>query len=260
MPAGEPTNPETAAAHWREASDEQLSIAAANIANYDGGGQRVIREEIQRRRLDPSVIRDLAHASRLEDVTRGVAIQRGFAGITMVTVFLASVLYAVVLKGEPSANPSEVFLYVAFVAGVPFLAWLRQAYVNLRLVGSRTTRFALGWAIGSWVIPILNLWRPYQIMSDLWSRSSTLNADAHPAATRSVVLTLWWIAFVTWRLIDGFVALSSIRGNVSLVTTSQILAVVAGGLAIYLVVTINEAQKRFPKSLPVSPLPKELGL
>jgi hypothetical protein len=52
-----------------------------------------------------------------------------------------------------------------------FIAWFFQAYKNLTRLGVENRRFANGWAIGGWFIPIFNLIRPKQIADDLWRGS-----------------------------------------------------------------------------------------
>ncbi|MEC8831353.1 MAG: DUF4328 domain-containing protein, partial [Bacteroidota bacterium] len=61
-------------------------------------------------------------------------------------------------------------LYVVSV--ITFIRWFRRAYYNL---SSRTDiRYDEGWAAGSWFVPILNLFRPYQIMKEIDDESSNL--------------------------------------------------------------------------------------
>jgi hypothetical protein len=52
-------------------------------------------------------------------------------------------------------------------------------------------RYGVGWAIGAWFGPILNLRRPKQIANDIWRAT---NAPADPGI--SPLLTLWWAAFL----------------------------------------------------------------
>jgi hypothetical protein len=80
-----------------------------------------------------------------------------------------------------------------------FLPWFYRAYTNLGRLGLRNLRFTTGWAIGSWFVPILNLFRPKQISDDLYRATAggTLNStgriDSHPV---SPLLHWWWAFFV----------------------------------------------------------------
>ncbi len=58
------------------------------------------------------------------------------------------------------------------IGGSAFLWWFHRAYANLASVsGGGANRFSPSWAVIGWAVPILNLVRPPQIMSDLTRRS-----------------------------------------------------------------------------------------
>ena len=67
--------------------------------------------------------------------------------------------------------------------GIVWLAWLRGAYRNLALVGSKRSRFTPRRAVGYWFMPFVNLVRGYQVMKDLWLRSESMN-DRHASECR----------------------------------------------------------------------------
>jgi hypothetical protein len=52
------------------------------------------------------------------------------------------------------------------VGGVLFVLWMRRAYYNLKALDLPTS-YSDGWAVGAWLVPILNLVRPFQIMNEL---------------------------------------------------------------------------------------------
>ena len=87
---------------------------------------------------------------------------------------------------------------VAIGATVAFLVWFHRAYVNLSIAHG-TTMYAPGWAIGVWFIPVLNLWRPYFMTSELLPGT----VDGEPADDRPSRLTTWWVLWTA----SGIVAL-----------------------------------------------------
>jgi hypothetical protein len=96
-------------------------------------------------------------------------------------------------------------LYV--IGPAVFLPWFYVAYVNLRRFGLRNLRYSSGWAIGSWFIPIFNLFRPKQIANDL-SRGtsggtlhSTGRIDTHPV---SPLLHWWWAFYLLSSIVTVF--------------------------------------------------------
>jgi hypothetical protein len=83
-----------------------------------------------------------------------------------------------------------------------FIAWLHRAYKNLQPLGVLTLRFGPGWAIGAWFVPIMNLFRPKQIVNDVWRGS---DPAAHPVAWRDApvpfVFAVWWIAYLAAQIV-----------------------------------------------------------
>lgn len=99
------------------------------------------------------------------------------------------------------------YLTLAAFAGtaVLWLAWLRLAYGNLALVGSKRSRFSRRGAVGYWFIPVVNLVRPFQVMKDLWLRSESMNdRDAYDQLPAPAFLSAWWGIF----LADGGLAIA----------------------------------------------------
>jgi len=74
---------------------------------------------------------------------------------------------------EATANDMRVTILaliymVAYItSAVMFIRWFRRAYFNLHQV-ARVLTHSEGWAAGAWFVPIVNLFRPYQIMKELY--------------------------------------------------------------------------------------------
>ncbi|HEY6004407.1 MAG TPA: DUF4328 domain-containing protein [Anaeromyxobacter sp.] len=90
------------------------------------------------------------------------------------------------------------------VTAVAWLFWMHRAYGNLARFGTGKTEHSPSWAVISWFIPILNLFRPYTITKELWVRSRGANA-AGPAGPGAGIVGWWW----TLWIINGLL------GNVS---------------------------------------------
>lgn len=80
-------------------------------------------------------------------------------------------------------------------SAVTFLAWFRRAYGNAAALGHHN-RHALGWAIGGWFVPFLNLVRPAQIAADIWAHARAQTGVAGP------VVGPWWTCFLVSNLLD----------------------------------------------------------
>lgn len=94
---------------------------------------------------------------------------------------------------------------------VPFLGWMRRASENLAPLGAAGQRFSPGWAVGAWFVPIINLFRPYQIMAEIWRGSrpeiDPENPDAWTKFPASRLLGFWWAGW----LLSGWIFTFAIR-------------------------------------------------
>lgn len=90
-------------------------------------------------------------------------------------------------------------------AAIAFLFWFHAAYSNLRGLTGRQLRYGSGWSIGSWLIPIFNLWRPKQIANDVWrggDQASWGNAG-WPSLPVSALVHWWWAIYLLAGVIGG---------------------------------------------------------
>lgn len=97
---------------------------------------------------------------------------------------------------------SALLLIAAFLAvGVLFILWLFRAHRSDRMHAA-CLRHASGWAIGGWFVPVLNLWRPLQVVEDV--RRGAVGSE--PTRGGGLVIA-WWLAFmaswVTGRVAGG---------------------------------------------------------
>jgi serine/threonine protein kinase len=115
------------------------------------------------------------------------------------------------LVGDP-AGTGDLYLWVGVVqagwflvtAGL-WLAWFRRAYLNLPALGARRLRFRPWWAVGAWLLPVFSLFRPKQVINDIWRASDPdLPPDQADAWRRRPVAELlgwWWLAFLASVLV-----------------------------------------------------------
>lgn len=86
------------------------------------------------------------------------------------------------------------------VCVITFIAWMRRAYRNLPAIGA-VQRFKPGWAVGGWFVPFLNLWRPKQIVNDIWRTGDpqappTLAPSRYTELRVPWTITAWWLLFI----------------------------------------------------------------
>lgn len=134
-----------------------------------------------------------------------------------------------------------------------FLVWLYRCYNNLSALKARNLEFSPGWAVGWWFIPFANLVKPFQVVREVYNESSpdfddeTGFLQTYPGTPE--VIGFWWASF----LLSGFIYRISdvVYGKGDLPQSSYfevvfiagaLLATVAAGLAIFIVVTVVQRQ------------------
>ncbi|HEY4347967.1 MAG TPA: DUF4328 domain-containing protein [Gaiellaceae bacterium] len=98
-------------------------------------------------------------------------------------------------------NLVDVFLFQAAVAvptAILFVIWFRRAYRNLPGLGISGVRGGRGWPVWGWLVPLLNLVVPLQIMNDIWQGSDprVRPGSALPRDRRTLLIPLWWGALI----------------------------------------------------------------
>jgi hypothetical protein len=81
-----------------------------------------------------------------------------------------------------------------FVLSILFVVWFRRARINAECHDYRQRR-TRGWAFWGWIVPIVDLWFPFQIMGDIW-RAGLPPPQRHRVAW---LPALWW----TFWLLSG---------------------------------------------------------
>ena len=100
-------------------------------------------------------------------------------------------------------------LYFAsfIIAAIAFLRWIHLASKNLAPLGASGQWYSPGWAVGWWFISIMWLFRPYQVMAEIWRGSYP---ETGPYAWRNLpvspLMGFWW---ATW-LVSGWITLATL--------------------------------------------------
>ena len=149
---------------------------------------------------------------------------------------------------------------VALLTAVFFLFWIYRAHKNLKALGAVDLRYSPGWAVGGFFIPLLNLIRPYQVVTEIW-KASAFHGRRSGRASLSyepppVFIVAWW---GTW-LFSGFVGFMSFAvvvgsagaGEGMVAARYRLLSYIAGiacaALAIAVVLKINTRQENANKA------------
>ena len=184
---------------------------------------------------------------------------RGLANI--LTVLLAVVVaflwarLAIQLLSPASAHWRDFtdFLDVTdditiFGLSILFVVWFYRARINAERHGYRQRR-ARAWAFWGWVVPIVNLWFPFQIMGDIWRAG----LPAEQRGETAWLPALWWTC---WLLSElgifgaGATATSDFVPHIAADTNHASLCflVVAGVMLIAIIRTVSDGPVGSPLS------------
>jgi hypothetical protein len=104
--------------------------------------------------------------------------------------------------------------FIAFlISAVTFIQWFRRAYCNLHLRVDHLSQ-SEGWAAGSWFVPIVCLYRPYQIMKELYQKTKELLVKKGLSKNDNFTtgsLGWWWALWIINNIIGQFVFRFSMR-------------------------------------------------
>jgi hypothetical protein len=104
------------------------------------------------------------------------------------------------------AAASVFYLAALLASAVALCFWMHRANWNLTSLG-HPSRFTPGWAVGWWFVPIMNVFRPFQVMKDI--------AVGSGQSQLGPILGLWWAGW----LVGGFIgrgALSATFGDATI--------------------------------------------
>ena len=95
---------------------------------------------------------------------------------------------------------TQTSIALTLVAVVLFVVWLRRAVANLAPLGARELPYGTWWAVLSWLVPGLNLWRPKEVVDEVWRASDPhLPRDEGTKWTKlpaPLIVAAWWALFV----------------------------------------------------------------
>lgn len=110
---------------------------------------------------------------------------------------------------EANANDLRVqllaiLLMVAYIISVvTFILWFRRAYFNLHQK-VQNLKYSEGWAAGSWFVPFLNLFRPFDIMRELYRHTSEKLIGKFGLEVISTrFLGLWWGLWLLYNILGN---------------------------------------------------------
>jgi hypothetical protein len=125
------------------------------------------------------------------------------------------------------------YLVAFIISAITFVEWFRRAYYNLHQKVSHLSH-SEGWAAGSWFVPIINVYRPYQIMKELYRETKeylTHNGIGITQSLSTKYLGLWWTLWLT----NGVIGNGLFRLSMKAKTLDQLTSITSGYMILHII-------------------------
>jgi len=134
-----------------------------------------------------------------------------------------------------------------------FIMWFRRAYYNLHNLPWHNARHSEGWAAGSWFIPILSLFWPYQIMEDIWKGTQNAIKERF-GEPQSTAIIAWWWAFYLVNNFFGYISAFATKGAADVeelltATKVEFIGEIISIAAIIITIKVIQRTSSFEKEL-----------
>jgi len=201
----------------------------------------------------------------------------GLLAMTMVVTVLSMAVTYTSIQGaeaqmagraleDEDTSVSELMMYVSLAllviatglgSSIAFLMWIHRVHRNLPSLGATDLRFTPGWAVGWFFVPIMNLFRPCQVMREVWRESDSAALAPDPWSgnpsppTGSSLVGWWWALYLIMNVVNQAAFRASMRAETPETTLVAEWISLAGDLitfpaaivAIRLVQTITKNQE-----------------
>lgn len=139
-----------------------------------------------------------------------------------------------------------VQVILGIVTGITFLRWIHRSNKNLRALSGEPMTFTPGWSVGWYFVPFANLFKPYQVMKEIWKVSHKRKDTTH------AIVGWWWALWLISNFLGRLAFKLVLRADdASDYATSAMTFIVADGLdvvlnvvALTMVTRIGEAYSR----------------
>lgn len=146
------------------------------------------------------------------------------------------------------------------VLGVLFIMWFRRAYVNAGSISDRKLKHDDSWTIWGFVVPIISLWYPYSIATEInekMDRFLVTNKKGDIPATIGWVIGLWWtfyiiknvVANIAFRLILKEDTISELITSSQVYIFSDLFDILAALVTVMMILKMSEKEKTVKKAV-----------
>ncbi|QJW44774.1 DUF4328 domain-containing protein [bacterium BFN5] len=179
----------------------------------------------------------------------------------------AAEIHTLMLSLAAIESIANIILVATAISMLTFLFWLYKSYKNLAVLFQIPAKFSPIWAVAWFFVPILNLYKPYQVMLELWQQTFSQDTRQTFVVNHGPrIIQLWWLtnvanqitSFLTNGAADQVKTITSQNFAevakqylplMQYITISSLLSFLVIVGFIFLVFTITEAQKQKAQQL-----------
>ena len=141
-----------------------------------------------------------------------------------------------------------VYLALYITSAVTFIRWFRRAYYNLHTIESNLS-YPESAAASTWFIPFLNLFRPFQIMRELYNRTNEIIKDKTDINLQQNSIGIWWFLWVVSGVFGQIIfRVSRDAETIDELTTMTQLSMVDSAITIPLAILAVKVIKDYNKA------------
>ncbi len=140
-------------------------------------------------------------------------------------------------------------LPLSLLTAILFLVWVHRAHKNARALGAQGMQFTPGWCVGWFFVPIMNLFKPYQAIREIYQASAPELGPTDWKRTGSAgVVGLWWGLWLIGNFlgqIEFRLALrdDDVQASAALGAITSVLGVILCLVAMQLVRSLHRRQE-----------------
>ncbi len=135
-----------------------------------------------------------------------------------------------------------------------FIMWFRRAYVNAGLISDRKLEHNDSWAIWGFIVPIISLWYPYTIASEIdekMNRFLRLNRTRYTPTAIGWTIGLWWTFYIIKNVIGRLVfkfamkddTIEDFISGTQITLASDFFDILAALVTIMMIIKMSEKEK-----------------
>jgi hypothetical protein len=142
---------------------------------------------------------------------------------------------------------SFINLIAYIVSAITFIQWFRRAYYNLH-IKIKNLSHNESWAAGSWFVPVITWYRPFQIMKEMYIETKKILIKYELISSSNIttnLLGVWWTLWVINNIVGQFVFRYSLKAEnieelITMTVASIIMNIIGIPLALITIQVIKD--------------------